>query len=357
MSIASGYVAWIATSLGGAKRGHGVETRTLGCTGLVSSAIGLGGFGFGGAYGKADPAAAVRTIRAALDMGMTLLDAADFKAGGSVESLIGRALGRRRDDAVISARGGLRPMRSGSLIDGSPAFLTTGCHSALRRLRTGDIDLYYLAGADQKVPIEDSVGALADLVKAGLVRHIGVSVSTAAELRRAHAVHPVTAVVAEYSLLARHAERELLPAADELGVGFIACGPLGRGFLTGRLGSPGQLGHSDIRRDHPWFHDGNIGPARDRDPGRGEDGGGAGHRDVAAGPGLGAVPGCGHRPGRRHPLAGARGTERRRGFGPAQSPGEREARGALPREAAVAPGSGWLRRPGAPRRQQVPVRP
>jgi aryl-alcohol dehydrogenase-like predicted oxidoreductase len=231
----------------------------LGCTGLVSSAIGLGGFGFGGAYGKADPAAAVRTIRAALDMGMTLLDAADFKAGGRVESLIGRALGRRRDDAVISARGGLRPMRSGSLIDCSPAFLTTGCHSALRRLRTGDIDLYYLAGADQKVPIEDSVGAIADLVKAGLVRHIGVSVSTAAELRRAHAVHPVTAVVAEYSLLARHAERELLPAADELGVGFIACGPLGRGFLTGRLCSRSQLERSDIRRDHPWFHEPNAG--------------------------------------------------------------------------------------------------
>ncbi len=238
-----------------------METRTLGCTGLVSSAIGLGGFGFAGAYGRADPAEAIRTIRAALDMGLTLLDAADFHANGKVESLVGRALGRRRDDAVISVRGGIRRSRSGGLAetDCSPRFLAVACRSSLRRLRTSHIDLYYLAGTDPEVPIEDSVGALAELVAAGLVRHIGVSAASAEALRRAHAVHPVAAVVGEYSLLARHAEQELLPAARELGVGLVASGPLGCGFLTGRLGSRQQLEPGDIRRGHPWFHDENLG--------------------------------------------------------------------------------------------------
>ncbi|ASW54607.1 aldo/keto reductase [Plantactinospora sp. KBS50] len=232
-----------------------MQLRRLGSSGPVTSAIGLGTLGLTGGYGPVDRDEAVRTLWHALDAGVTLLDTADFYGGGAVESLVGTAIKDRRDDVVVATRGGAlftpegRPLG----VDGSPDRLRQACDASLERLGIDHIDLYYLARVDPKVPVQESVGALAELVAAGKVRHIGLSEANAEQLRQAVAVHPVAALASEYSLFEREVERTLLPVARELGVGLVACSPLGRGLLTGRLTSVDQLGDRDYRRNHPRF--------------------------------------------------------------------------------------------------------
>ncbi|MEV0001600.1 aldo/keto reductase [Micromonospora sp. NPDC050980] len=232
-----------------------MQLRRLGSAGPVTSAIGLGTLGLTGGYGPVDRDEAVATLWHALDAGVTLLDTADFYGGGAVESLLGTAIKGRRDDVVVATRGGAlftpegRPLG----VDGSPQRLRAACDASLRRLGVDHIDLYYLARVDPEVPVEESTGALAELVAAGKVRHIGLSEVSAQELRRAAAVHPVAALASEYSLFERQIEGTVLPVARELGVGLVACSPLGRGLLTGRLTSVDQLGDGDYRRNHPRF--------------------------------------------------------------------------------------------------------
>ncbi|SEB30972.1 Predicted oxidoreductase [Streptomyces misionensis] len=240
-----------------------MEIRKLGAAGPLCSAVGLGCLGLTGGYGRVDADAAVDVVRAALDRGVTLLDTADFYGGGSVEELLGRALAGRREQAVIATRGGavFAGSRRPTAFDGSPAFLRRACEASLRRLGTDHIDLYHLARVDPKVPVEESVGGLAELVAEGKIRHIGLSEAPADVLRRAHAVHPVAAVAAEYSLWSRDVEDAVLPVARELGIGLVACSPLGRGFLAGAVGANGPA-EGDYRRNHPRFAPENL--ARNR---------------------------------------------------------------------------------------------
>lgn len=222
---------------------------------LVPPAIGLGCAAFSGGYGPVREGAIIRTVQHALDMGATLLDLADHYGGGMVERTVGRAITGRRADALLSTRGGLRMRPDGRPdgVDGSPEYLIRACHASLRRLQVDHIDLYYLARVDPRVPVEDSVGRLAELVHAGRIRHIGLSRVTPDQLRRACAVHPVSAVAVDYSLLDQRAEAELLPTAAELGVTVVACRPLGRGLLTGRISTADQLDAADVRRTDPCF--------------------------------------------------------------------------------------------------------
>lgn len=240
-----------------------MEHRQLGVAGPLVSAVGWGCLGLTGGYGGVDAAAAPALVRDVLDQGVTLLDTADFYGGGEVERLLGGALAGRRDEAVIATRGGA--VFSGSerptSFDGSPEFLRAACEASLRRLGTDRIDLYYLARVDPEVPVEESVGGLADLVAEGKIGHIGLSEVSPGVLRRAHAVHPVAAVASEYSLWSRDVESEVLPTARELGVGFVACSPLGRGFLTGTVATE-RLAEGDYRRNHPRFAPDNAGRNR-----------------------------------------------------------------------------------------------
>jgi aryl-alcohol dehydrogenase-like predicted oxidoreductase len=194
----------------------------------------LGTAAFTGLYGPVTKDECIRTIRLALDIGITMLDTADFFKEGDIECLVGDSLYGRRGDALIATHGGAHQSMAGEpgLIDGSPAYLAAACDASLRRLRTDFIDLYYLSRVDPKVPIEDSVGMLADLVMAGKIRHVGLCEVSADDLRRAQATHPISALAVEYSLLRRSAERQTLSAAAELGVGIVAYRPLARGLLT-----------------------------------------------------------------------------------------------------------------------------
>jgi aryl-alcohol dehydrogenase-like predicted oxidoreductase len=227
-----------------------MEYRRLGGAGVVSSAVGLGCLGFTGAYGPADRARSMLAVRAALDVGVTMLVMADFYQAGSVEQLVGEALAGWRSRMLIATQGGQRFTESGRLtgFDASPAYLRRACDASLRRLRADRLDLYFLARPDDEIPIEDSIGALADLVAEGKVGGIGLCDIGPGPLRRAHAVHPVTAVAAEYSLWHRRPEHEILPAVRQLAIGFVACRPLGRGVLAGQVTSAGQLPPQDARR-------------------------------------------------------------------------------------------------------------
>ncbi|MBV9024256.1 MAG: aldo/keto reductase [Streptomycetaceae bacterium] len=236
-----------------------MEKRELGRSGLSVSELGLGCMGLSGAYGSVDEDTALATLERALDLGMTFLDTADFYGPGTSEKLVGRAVAGRREEVVVATKTGMRRGPSGPpYVDGSPEYLKQACDVSLARLGIDHIDLYYLARADPKVPVEDSIGALAELVQAGKVGHIGLSEVSVRTLRRAHAVHPIAALQTEYSLWERHVEDEILPATRELGVGFVAYSPLGRGFLTGTITSPDQLEPSDLRRNNPRFNSENI---------------------------------------------------------------------------------------------------
>ncbi|GAV40275.1 aldo/keto reductase [Streptomyces acidiscabies] len=235
--------------------------RTLGRDGLDVSAVGLGCLAMAGVYGPADAARFSELVEQGLRRGLTLIDTADFYGDGANEEMVGRAIAGHRDEVVVATRGGLRAERPGGppkVLDGRPEYLRTACEASLRRLGVDHIDLYYLGRVDPGVPVEESVGALAALVAEGKIRHIGLSEASADDIRRGHATHPVTALQSEYSLWERHVEAEILPTVRELGIGFVAHTPLGKGFLTRTLTEAGQLRPGDIRLNHPRFQGENF---------------------------------------------------------------------------------------------------
>jgi aryl-alcohol dehydrogenase-like predicted oxidoreductase len=207
-------------------------------------------------YGTADESEAVATIHRALDLGVTLLDTADMYGPFTNEKLVGQAIGKRRDEVVLATKfGNVRDPDDPSVrrVDGSPAYVRSACDASLQRLGVDHIDLYYQHRVDKSVPIEETVGAMAELVTAGKVRYLGLSEASADTIRRAHAVHPITALQTEYSLWTRHLEDEILPLLRELGVGLVPYSPLGRGFLTGTITSTDSLEPGDFRRHNPRF--------------------------------------------------------------------------------------------------------
>jgi aryl-alcohol dehydrogenase-like predicted oxidoreductase len=227
---------------------------------LEVSAIGLGCMGMSQAYGEADPAESERTLHRALDIGVTFLDTANAYGLGHNETLIGKVLKDRRDEMVLATKFGIFIDEDGNRgINGKPDQVAARCDESLERLQTDVIDLYYLHRLDPDVPIEDTVGAMAELVRAGKVRYLGLSEVSAATLRRAHAVHPIAAVQSEYSLWTRDPEPHVLPACRELGVGFVPFSPLGRAILTGAIGSADDLsGKRDMRGSMPRFQGENL---------------------------------------------------------------------------------------------------
>src|SRR5205823_8526908 len=237
-----------------------MKTRRLGRQGPNVSEMGLGCMGMSEFYGRPDEAEAIATIHRALDLGMNFLDTADAYGPFTNEKLVGRAIADRRDDVVLATKFGIvrstDPKYRG--IDGSPAYVRKACQASLDRLGVDYIDLYYLHRVDPKTPIEETVGAMAELVDEGKVRYLGLSEAAAATIRRAHAVHPITALQTEYSLWTRDPEGEILSTVRELGIGFVAYSPLGRGFLTGKIRSPDELGRDDFRRSIPRFQGDNF---------------------------------------------------------------------------------------------------
>ncbi|WP_372409036.1 aldo/keto reductase [Streptomyces luteireticuli] len=236
-----------------------LPTRHLGA--LTVGAQGLGCMGMSHAYGASDDEQSVATIHHALDLGVTLLDSSDFYGHGHNEELIGRALtdSRRREQAVVATKFGFANKLGEPIqIRGDAAYVRQAAEASLRRLGLDHIDLYYVHRIDREVPIEETVGAMAELVKEGKVRHLGLSEAGAETIRRAHAVHPIAALQSEWSLWTRDIEAEVLPTCRELGIGVVPFSPLGRGFLTGRYTSLDSLPESDIRRTQPRFADGNL---------------------------------------------------------------------------------------------------
>ena len=237
-----------------------MQYRELGNSDLKISAIGLGCMSMSGTYGKSDDAESIDVIHHALDLGMNFLDSSDMYGWGHNEELLGRALKGRRDQVVLTTKFGQVQSADGkgNLVDGSPAYLRRACDASLKRLGVDVIDLYYQHRVDPKVPIEDTVGAMSRLVEQGKARYLGLSEAAPATIRRAHAVHRLSAVQSEYSLLYRNPAEETLPTCRELGISFVAYSPLGRGFLTGRIQDLGDLPADDRRRQHPRFQDRNF---------------------------------------------------------------------------------------------------
>jgi len=239
-----------------------MNKRTLGPDGPEVSAIGLGCMGMSAFYGASDEDEALRTIRRALDLGCNFLDTSDMYGPHTNERLVGRAIAGRRDEVFLATKFGIKleldqdpPRRS---IDGSPAYVRAACEGSLQRLGVDHIDLYYQHRVDPGTPIEETVGAMAELVAAGKVRHLGLSEASAATIRRAHAVHPITALQSEYSLWTRDIEADVMPTLQELGIGLVPYSPLGRGFLSGRFSSPEELDAGDFRRYGPRFTGENL---------------------------------------------------------------------------------------------------
>lgn len=237
-----------------------MKNRKLGSQGLIVSELGLGCMGMSEFYGTADETESIATLHRALDLGVTFLDTADvYGIDGANELLIGKTIADQRDRIVLATKFGIERTKEAMIgINGSPEYVHQACDASLQRLGFDYIDLYYLHRVDLRVPIEETVGAMAELVKEGKVRFIGLSEVSAETLRRAHAIHPITALQTEYSLWSRDPEDEILPAVRELGIGFVPYSPLGRGFLSGTLTSPDQLAPDDFRRTSPRFQGENF---------------------------------------------------------------------------------------------------
>jgi aryl-alcohol dehydrogenase-like predicted oxidoreductase len=238
--------------------------RTLGRSGLEVGAIGLGCMSFSGTYGGFEGFDPDAVIGRALDLGVTLLDTADVYGPHISEEVVGKAIAGRRDQVVLATKFGLvrgrgDANRVGLSVDGRPAHCRASIDGSLQRLGVDVVDLYYLHRPDTEVPIEESVGAMAELVAAGKVRHLGLSEASADTLRRAVAVHPIAALQTEYSIWSRDIDAEILPTCRELGIGLVPYSPLGRGFLTGTIESPDALSEHDMRRHHPRFQGDSLG--------------------------------------------------------------------------------------------------
>ena len=236
-----------------------MKTRTLG-NDLVVSEIGLGCMGMSEFYGPGDEAESLRTIHLALELGVTFLDTADMYGPFTNEKLVGKAIANVRDRVILATKFGNERLADGTRvgINGTPDYVRRACNASLARLGVDYIDLYYQHRVDKKVPIEDTVGAMAGLVQAGKVRHLGLSEASVATIKRAHAVHPITALQSEYSLWSRDPEGETLYTLRELGIGFVPYSPLGRGFLTGQFKSPEDIPEGDFRRNNPRFQGENF---------------------------------------------------------------------------------------------------
>jgi len=238
-----------------------IATRTLGSTGLVVSTEGLGCMGMSEFYGPGDETESIATIRRALDLGVTFLDTADMYGPHLNEELVGRAIAGRRDEVVLATKFGIVRTDDPAVrsVRGDAAYVRQACEASLRRLGVDHIDLYYQHRSDTGVPIEETVGAMAELVAAGKVRHLGLSEAGPDTLRRASAIHPITALQSEWSLWSRDIEAEVVPTARELGIGIVAYSPLGRGFLTGAITSPDDFPDGDFRKFLPRFSGENFG--------------------------------------------------------------------------------------------------
>jgi aryl-alcohol dehydrogenase-like predicted oxidoreductase len=236
-----------------------MEQRKLGA-GLIVSGMGLGCMGMSEFYGPGDDRESIAVIHRAIELGVTLVDTADVYGPFTNEALVGRAIRDRRDKVVLATKfGNLRgPDRSWAGINGRPEYVRQACDASLERLGVDHIDLYYQHRVDPTVPIEETVGAMAELVGAGKVRYLGLSEAGAATIRRAQAVHPIAALQTEYSLWTRDVEDQILPTVRELGIGLVAYSPLGRGFLTGRFRAVQDLSEGDYRLFHPRFQAGNL---------------------------------------------------------------------------------------------------
>ena len=236
-----------------------MKTRKLG-QGLEVSAEGLGCMGMSEFYGNADESEAVRTIHRALELGVNFLDTADMYGPFTNEKLVGQAIADRRDQVVLATKfGNVRTEDGGRLgIRGDAEYVREACDASLQRLGVDHIDLYYQHRVDQSVEIEETVGAMKELVDAGKVRHLGLSEASPETIRRANAVHPITALQTEYSLWTRDPEDKILPTIRELGIGYVAYSPLGRGFLSGRFQSPDDFEEGDFRKHHPRFQGENF---------------------------------------------------------------------------------------------------
>jgi aryl-alcohol dehydrogenase-like predicted oxidoreductase len=239
-----------------------MKQRRLGIEGPVVSAIGLGCMGMSMGYGPGDDKESINTLHRAMELGVTFIDTADMYGWGHNEELIGKAIKPHRNNLILSTKMGFARKGSGPelnyYLDGSPEYVKEACHASLKRLKVDTIDLYYLHRVDPNTPIEESIGAMADLVKEGKIRFVGISEVKPNTIRRAAKVHPITAVQTEYSLWERYPENEIFPTCQELGIGFVAYSPLGRGFLTGDVTNIDALSAEDFRRLLPKFQGDNF---------------------------------------------------------------------------------------------------